>query len=536
MSARGSRSAQKPEPDIQRSPPHSVEAEMGVLGSMIMSPSTAIAECVAKIRPEFFYVPAHQTIYNALVDLWDRREAIDLITFTEFLRGKNVLDAIGGAAFVTNLFTFVPCAAAVGHYLDIVTAKYILRESIAAGTEFVRRAHEPGADDEAMALLDEHDSRIASIRSLHGRNGADEGCSLIDYVEMDSAIIKAANLLGKRWLCRKGIALLIGATGVGKSSASIQAAVLWALEREAFGIKPAKRLKILFIQAENDDGDMHEMAKGVCDHFGFTKKKREIIRQSLTFVTERALSGQKFLALLRRLIRKHKPDIVWIDPLQAYAGGDLKEPSITTAFLRNGLNAILDETDCAAIVTHHSTKTIYHDTSQWTQTDWNYFGAGGAEIANVPRAILNIEHTDAAGVFKWHAGKRWDRIGWCDDKGNATAEHVYCWHKLGAIYWRDAAETDHLRIQSAKRKAKGGKTEDDLFNLVPPTGTIRKNSLFANAHRAEISRDNTRDFYQILIDDQRIFEWPIPRAKARPEIHVSRFPQPQPDLNLKVVK
>src|SRR6266403_6205254 len=63
--------------DIHRAPPHSVEAEQGVLGSMLISPRDAIAECVEKINEEYFYVPAHQTIYNVLVDLWNAGEAID---------------------------------------------------------------------------------------------------------------------------------------------------------------------------------------------------------------------------------------------------------------------------------------------------------------------------------------------------------------------------------------------------------------------------------------------------------------------------
>src|SRR5262249_56462543 len=101
-----------------------------------------------------------------------------------------------------------------------------------------------------------------------------------------------------------------------------------------------------------------------------------------------------------------------------------------------------------------------------------YFGAGGAEIANVPRAILNIEHTTAPGVFKWHAGKRWERIGWADEEGIPTAEHIYCWHKLGAIYWREAEDTDLLPVESAYRQAKGGKNEEDLFRLVPIQSSI----------------------------------------------------------------
>src|SRR5258708_11183329 len=147
--------------DIHRTPPHSVEAEQGVLGSMLLSPRQAIGECVEKINEQYFYVPAHQTIYSVLVDLWNAGQAIDLITFTQVLRDRSVLERVGGAAFVTSLFTFVPTAANLEYYLEIVRDKYILREIISAATESVRRAYEE--QDEVNNLLDEVEQRIFAV-------------------------------------------------------------------------------------------------------------------------------------------------------------------------------------------------------------------------------------------------------------------------------------------------------------------------------------------------------------------------------------
>jgi replicative DNA helicase len=147
--------------DIHRTPPHSVEAEQGVLGSMLISPRDAIAEVVEKITADYFYVPAHQTIFNVLVDLWNAGAGIDLITYTQVLRDRNLLESVGGAAAVTNLYTFVPTSANVGYYIDIVRDKYILRSIIAAGTESVRRAYEE--QDEVGNLLDEVEQRIFAV-------------------------------------------------------------------------------------------------------------------------------------------------------------------------------------------------------------------------------------------------------------------------------------------------------------------------------------------------------------------------------------
>src|ERR1700751_3999312 len=147
--------------DIPRTPPHSAEAEQGVLGSMLISPRETIAECVEKINEEYFYVPAHRTIYEVLVDLWNAGQAIDLITFTQVLRDRNLLDSVGGAALVTNLFTFVPTAANVQYYLEIVRDKYILRQIISAATEPVPRAYEE--QDEVDSLLDEVEQKIFDV-------------------------------------------------------------------------------------------------------------------------------------------------------------------------------------------------------------------------------------------------------------------------------------------------------------------------------------------------------------------------------------
>ena len=133
-----------------------------MLGSMLISPRDVIAEAVEKkVNEEYFYIPSHQTIYTVLVDLWNASQGIDLITFTQVLRDRNLLDTVGGASFVTSLFTFVPTAANVGYYLEIVRDKYILREIISACTEGARRSYEE--QDEVDNLLDEVEQKIFAV-------------------------------------------------------------------------------------------------------------------------------------------------------------------------------------------------------------------------------------------------------------------------------------------------------------------------------------------------------------------------------------
>jgi replicative DNA helicase len=141
--------------------PHSVEAEQGILGSALLSPNSVLMECQEKISEAHFFVPAHKTIYSTLVDCFEKKKPIDLIAFSQELRDRNLLDAVGGASFVTDLFTFVPTAANVDYYIEIVREKFILREVIAACTEAVRRAYEE--QDNVHELLDEVQERITSI-------------------------------------------------------------------------------------------------------------------------------------------------------------------------------------------------------------------------------------------------------------------------------------------------------------------------------------------------------------------------------------
>ncbi len=128
---------------------------------MLISPRDIIAECVERITEEYFYVPAHQTIYTVLVELWNAGAGIDLIIFTQTLRDRNLLETVGGGAFITSLYTFVPTAANITYYLEIVREKFVLRQIIAACTESVRRSYEE--QDEVNNLLDEVEQKIFAV-------------------------------------------------------------------------------------------------------------------------------------------------------------------------------------------------------------------------------------------------------------------------------------------------------------------------------------------------------------------------------------
>ena len=149
-------------PDIHRLLPQSPDAEMGVLSSFLLAPREVGALCAEKgVKSETFHLPAHAAIYGELLKMWDANKPIDVITLMQSLRDQNLLDQVGGPAFVTQLFTFLPTAANAKYYVEIVQEKYTLREIIRVCTEYAARSYDE--QDNVQSLLDDVETQIFEI-------------------------------------------------------------------------------------------------------------------------------------------------------------------------------------------------------------------------------------------------------------------------------------------------------------------------------------------------------------------------------------
>jgi replicative DNA helicase len=148
---------------VDRLPPHSTEAEQGVLGCVLLSPNDCLGQCIEKFKDgaEVFYDLRHRTIFESLLEMYDRKEAIDTITVHQALKNKQQLDAVGGLPYLASLPDAVPSAANLSYYLDIVREKFVLRRMIGTCTEVVSRAYEH--QGEVDALLDEVERDILRI-------------------------------------------------------------------------------------------------------------------------------------------------------------------------------------------------------------------------------------------------------------------------------------------------------------------------------------------------------------------------------------
>ena len=158
---------------VDRLPPHSVEAEQGVLGCVLLSPNEGMGTCIEKIKTgaEAFYDLRHQTIYTTLVEMFDSRAAIDVITLQQRLKDKQLLDEIGGIAYLNSLQDAVPSAANLTYYLDIVLEKHLLRKMIHTCTDVVGRVYD--YEGEIDGLLDEVERDILRISESRVQGGSE---------------------------------------------------------------------------------------------------------------------------------------------------------------------------------------------------------------------------------------------------------------------------------------------------------------------------------------------------------------------------
>lgn len=236
------------------------------------------------------------------------------------------------------------------------------------------------------------------------------------------------NLLGRRWLCRSRSAILVGSSGTGKSTLILTAAVRWALGRDFHGLGPSAPIKILYIQAENDNGDVGEMLQGLVGH-AFRANEWEAARKNLVFVTESGASGERFLGRLARLLAIHRPDLVIADPLLSYAGADITKLETIAQFFRNGINPILEQSSTrpGMIWVHHTGKPIADAKARqhWTDSDVQYLGIGSSDLTNWARSILVLQRVktddeDDLPTFCLQAVKRGNRAQLKDYDGLAS--------------------------------------------------------------------------------------------------------------------
>lgn len=148
-----------------RIPPHSLEAEMALLGSVMLRPD-AVYEIIDTVGPHSFYFEKHRIVFEAMLELFGKHQPIDLLSLSTRLKEKEVLERIGGAAFLTELSSSVPSSANIKHYADIVMKKFMMRELISASEHLSHLGFNEAGELEE--ILDQAEKKIFDITERYG--------------------------------------------------------------------------------------------------------------------------------------------------------------------------------------------------------------------------------------------------------------------------------------------------------------------------------------------------------------------------------
>ena len=152
---------------LEKLAPQNLEAEMAVLGAMLMD-EDAIGVAIESLNKDYFYKESHRQIFEAMLDLYNANKAVDLITLADALKIKGILDQIGGASYLTSLANVIPTAANINHYANIVKEKGILRALINNATRIVAMCYE--GESNVDDLVDKAEGLIFDVGDRRPKN------------------------------------------------------------------------------------------------------------------------------------------------------------------------------------------------------------------------------------------------------------------------------------------------------------------------------------------------------------------------------
>ena len=286
-------------------------------------------------------------------------------------------------------------------------------------------------------------------------------------------------LFQNRWLRRGMCGAIVSTSGVGKSSFSMQAATLWAGGQDCLGVRPLHPMKIGIFQSEDDEYDVANFRDririGLSAELDWTPAQIQDAESRVTFCAIDGSTGARFVEHLRRKQNRHHFDLIVINPLFAFFGGDLNDGNAMTAFLRHGIDPLIkaEETKCGCMIIHHTGKPN-RDAMNQGDVFKAYLGSGSGEFTNYIRSALVLTPWNGGklpGVFDLIAAKHGDKLGWRDADGKPTTKKVVCYaNRLpeyadkGMIFW---IEPDEVQLAELKKGAATA-TQTAKANQPPP--------------------------------------------------------------------
>ncbi len=327
---------------IDKITPQNLDAEMAVLGSMILD-EEAIATAVEKLDRNFFYKDSHQKIFQAISDLYALNKAVDLITLTDALKRDGVIDSVGGASYLTALANAVPSAANIGHYVNIVREKSILRTLINNGTKIISLCYESDGNidevvDNAERLIFEISERRTQGSYQHIKEIVSDSIETIDtlyrkkahvtgiptgYIDFD---IKTAGLQNS------DLIVVAGRPSMGKSAFALgmveHAGIVEKIPTAVFSLEMSKEQlaqRMLCAHAKVDAQKVRTGYLATSDWPRLTAAAGKISEAPIFIDDSPAISVMELRAKARRLKAQQDIKLIILDYMQLMRGSSSVE-------------------------------------------------------------------------------------------------------------------------------------------------------------------------------------------------------------------
>lgn len=322
---------------IQRIPPNSVEAEQSVLGAMLLD-KEAISTATELIRGEDFYREAHKEIFEAIVDIYDKGEPVDLITLTEKLKARNTLDAVGGITFLTNLMDAVPTTHNVKYYAKIIEDKSLLRRLIKSSNEIISKSYQ--ASDEIGEIIDGAEKSIFNISLNRSTQGFTHVKNIlnVNFDKIEELYLNKGKITGVptgftdldsklSGLQKSDLVLVAARPSMGKSSFMMNivqhAAVREKITTAIFSLEMSKEQLTQRLLCAEALIDAHRLRIGDINEDEWVKLARAMgpLSEAPIYIDDTpAISITEMRAKCRRLKMEHNLGLIVIDYLQLMQG------------------------------------------------------------------------------------------------------------------------------------------------------------------------------------------------------------------------
>ncbi|WP_129599851.1 replicative DNA helicase [Anaerophilus nitritogenes] len=348
-------------------PPHNIDAEQSVLGSMILD-RDAIIETSEIIKEEDFYKQAHKEIFDAILSLYNRDEPVDLVTLSEELTQRQTLEAIGGITYLTSLSSAVPTTTNVKYYAKIVEEKSILRKLIKASSEIIEKGYQ--GEEEVTSILDLAEKSIFDI----SQNKSREGFAPIKEVLLES-FDKIEELYQNKGgitglttgfadidrktsgLQRSDLILVAARPSMGKTAFSLNVAQNAAIKGDAsvaiFSLEMSKDQLVQRMLSAESHIEIQKIRTGTLNEDEWPKLAKAMgpLAQAKIFIDDTpGISVMEMKAKCRRLKIEQGLDMVLIDYLQLMSGdgkNESRQQEIST--ISRSLKGLAREMDCPVV-------------------------------------------------------------------------------------------------------------------------------------------------------------------------------------------